>query len=575
MRPLVGGGLSWEAVEQWRAAPLHEAELQLARDEATLLSLCDEMDATAATMAWTGRAAEAARGERAALVAQLHELAGEVTAASGAVRAAAEAVAGVERAVREVHAFAQDRQLRIDGGVVVDLVVEPASSSAHDAAVDQAMRHQYVEECAARVNEVLARASAVDADLHVALGGIGAAAFGATGSASGGAGAGGVLLLAPPSGLDPHDVAGNAAWWSALGPGEQEQVLLEHPEWLGNRDGIDAQARDRANRLLVPVYRQQLLAEREQLLRERDEAWTSRPAFGEQPLVQGFGAAQIVNQKIGIVDAKLASLDAIDRVLSQPDHQLLSLDITRERTQAVVAVGDVSTADHVAVFTPGLTSTVDGSLTGYDQDMQHLRSRAGLVLGRHNSQETVATVTWIGYQAPQLTGPSLLSGNSVAVDGSAKDGGARLAAFLRGIDASRLRRPDLVALGHSYGSTTTGYALHEDTGVDRAGVFGSPGLGVMHADELHVRDRQTYVGRAPYDVVGELGRFGANPDFMDDLVHLETRDAVGPDGRPLHGVSGHSSYLDDDSTSQYNLAALVAGRPEDVIRLSTDPHWIL
>ena len=58
----------------------------------------------------------------------------------------------------------------------------------------------------------------------------------------------------------------------------------------------------------------------------------------------------------------------------------------------------------------------------------------------------------------------------------ARAGGEDLAAFYQGVNASRTDDPHLTALGHSYGSLTTGYALqHDGTGVDDAVLFGSPG----------------------------------------------------------------------------------------------------
>src|SRR5437588_8085249 len=70
--------------------------------------------------------------------------------------------------------------------------------------------------------------------------------------------------------------------------------------------------------------------------------------------------------------AKLASLDTIRATMALGNRQLLTLDTSGRRVQAAVAVGNVDTAEHVAVFTPGFTSTVDGSLKGYDQGMQDL-----------------------------------------------------------------------------------------------------------------------------------------------------------------------------------------------------------
>ena len=90
--------------------------------------------------------------------------------------------------------------------------------------------------------------------------------------------------------------------------------------------------------------------------------------------------------------------------------------------------------------------------------------------------DAVAAVTWLDYEAPQwdeLLEPS----HSVLLPLDAERAGAPLASFVVGIDAARERAPHLTLLGHSYGSTTAGFALQVGTGVDDAVLFGSPGLG--------------------------------------------------------------------------------------------------
>ena len=220
------------------------------------------------------------------------------------------------------------------------------------------------------------------------------------------------------------------------------------------------------------------------------------------------------------------------------------------------------TADHVAVFTPGFTSTVQG-MGGYDTSMYELSARTERELLRSGAGGSVATVTWLGYQAPQWD--TVLTGNSVASSGAASDGGRSLAEFLRGINTSRLTDPDLTALGHSYGSTTTGYALLQSTGVDHVGLFGSPGIGTSDLGDLQVMSHQAYYAEAKWDPVGDLAAFGADPSGMAGMGHLQTGSAAAPDGSALDGVTGHSSYLQDGSTSQYNLAQLVGGHPDRII----------
>ena len=170
-----------------------------------------------------------------------------------------------------------------------------------------------------------------------------------------------------------------------------------------------------------------------------------------------------------------------------------------------------------------------------------------------------------------MSADSLLSGNSATRAGAARDGGQDLATFYQGINASRDVDPDLTALGHSYGATTAGYALtgdHTDTGVDRVAFFGSPGVNAFAADEVHVPQGQVYYAEAAFDPVADSNRFGLDPSNVPGVKHLDTRTSFDAHGNLLTGIGGitpHVHYLDDGSTSQYNLAAVVAGHPEAAI----------
>ena len=125
---------------------------------------------------------------------------------------------------------------------------------------------------------------------------------------------------------------------------------------------------------------------------------------------------------------------------------------------AAVAIGDVDTAQNVVVFTPGLNSTVDGALARHDNDMRLVRQECLMSAPR----STTATVTWIGYQAPQSTADSLTDPHkSVVTDAAAHTGGHQLAQFVSGLDAARETDAHITALGHSYGSTTTAAAALE------------------------------------------------------------------------------------------------------------------
>ena len=327
-------------------------------------------------------------------------------------------------------------------------------------------------------------------------------------------------------------------------------MTLLRGDKVGTRDGVPALSRDLANRAQLPVLRQQL---------EDRLAQLTSGQHAYNPYAGGYYIEPAEAQE---VRDKLAALDSVEGVLDLGGRQLLVLDAdSGEQLHAAVAVGDVDTADHVSVFTPGFTTTVQDSLRGIDSDMANLRARSQQELTRHGSTDTVATVAWLGYDAPQWDGVVFPS-RSVASDDLARAGGGDLADFYAGINGSRDEDPHLTALGHSYGSTTTGFALqHEGTGVDDAVIFGSPGLGTDGREDLHVPDGHLYRVEARRDPVADLAAFSIDPTWLGGVDGLSAKDAE-IDGESYRESTGHSAYLDDGTTSQHNLAVTVAGLPD-------------
>ncbi|MEN1974764.1 alpha/beta hydrolase [Cellulomonas sp. P4] len=352
-------------------------------------------------------------------------------------------------------------------------------------------------------------------------------------------------LLRPPGGT-PADAA---AWWRSLTPEHQARVLARHPEWVGNLDGIPFAVRDQANRVLLDRYREELTAQREALLADAD-SWDADTAG---VLIR--------------LDEKLAGLDAVERALAaHPGRKLLLLDIAGDhQLKAAVAVGDVDAAAHVGVFVPGFTTTVAGSLEDHVASIEDLTSRARAESRAHGDQGDVAVVAWLGYEAPQWSDLPDLAGRFVTSDDVARDGGRDLAGFLRGVDAARdLQHPRLTALGHSYGSTTTGFAMREQTGLDAAVVFGSPGLGTDAIENLDVPARSLYRVEATLDPIADAGHFGIDPTHMRGVAGLSAQ-AGEVGGVPYEASSGHSEYLRDHTMSQHNIASVIAGTTDRLV----------
>lgn len=568
---------SWGEVTRWRASSLDSAATSLTTSRDVLVECNDELVTMGTPARWTGDAAETARTRREDLTESLEDLVAQVAGARRALMEGADAVTTLETHVEEAETYARSHGLSIgsDGSVTDVDGAEPDGVGPSAMIEAQSERQRLVNECSEMVESVLREAEGIDRNLCVVLESVVADRLGADDAASLGAASqqgwtdAGGDLDPPPSDATPEE---NAQWWQGLTELQQQWVLAEHPSVVGNLDGIPFAVRDEANRAQLDDHRAELEDQLAQAQQELEEAeGSAAPGRGI-----GIGEAE---QAVAAAQARLDALDRVEELAALPDHHVIGLDFSGDRAQAIISQGDLDTASHAGVFTPGFTSTVDG-LGGYDADMGAIRETSaqsvvqqmsaaeieaagGYQAALQAARDDVATVTWLDYQAPQWD--TLLSSNSVATSGAAEEGGAALADFYRGIDAARGEEVDVTAMGHSYGSTTTGYAVQEEgTGVDRAVFFGSPGLGVNDVSELHVPEGQVYYQEAAWDGVGDLGVFGNDPSVIDGITQLETGESTAADGTALQGSSGHSEYLTGGTTSAYNLAQLMVS-PDRVV----------
>ncbi|MBS9534761.1 hypothetical protein KIH27_14300 [Mycobacterium sp. M1] len=312
----------------------------------------------------------------------------------------------------------------------------------------------------------------------------------------------------------------------------------------------------------------------------------------------------------------LPDLQSVDRVLkASPDRKLLLLDTeSGSQAHAAIAVGNPDKADHVSVTAPGLNTTVRDSLGGMADEATHLRNEAIRQLSATPGHEhdTVATVAWVGYDTPQIPGMhdpghSTGGGWDVTHDTVARSGAHDLARFYDGLQASHEgASAHMTAIGHSYGSLTTGLALQEpgNHGITDAIFYGSPGIEATTAQQLHLQPGHVYTMEAPDDPVqgaydappiarqlapvlpppfnylaeGLLGTadasgagdFGPNPATNPNFIHLSTVPTTVPDGRHLDGASGHAQYPQQGDNGElritgYNLAAVLAGLSDQAI----------
>ncbi|TQN37743.1 alpha/beta hydrolase family protein [Blastococcus colisei] len=298
-----------------------------------------------------------------------------------------------------------------------------------------------------------------------------------------------------------------AAWWAALPLTAQLAAVRADPAGLGGRDGLPAWARDLANRRLLAAA----LA---------DPGTDPYAAF----------TARVVTHRIEVEEAAGRQV------------QLQLLDLAGDRL--VLALGDLDTADAVALLVPGIHNSPGDDLGG-------LVGAARAVAGAAREAApgtTVATAVWLGYDSP--SGAAQILGRTNAVEG-----GAALATSLTGLRAGRdaVVTPEgrATVLAHSYGTVVVDEAADAPGALDADAVvlLGSPG---MEDDAASLEAPEVYDAASPDDLVVALRWFGRST-ASDSFGSTEL--PVGPD-------TGHSGYYDADLPTLAAVGRVMTGMPD-------------
>ncbi|QLL10446.1 hypothetical protein H0P51_23320 [Mycobacterium vicinigordonae] len=276
---------------------------------------------------------------------------------------------------------------------------------------------------------------------------------------------------------------------------------------------------------------------------------------------------------------KLADLRALrDALDANPGSSLILLDTTGipGKVLAAVGVGDVDNAECVGVTVGGLNTRVSASVLDMTNQAARQRDKAGeLRTAAHRTNpDAVASIAWLGYDAPD-------SLRDVTHDWHARDGADRLNRFYKGLAASsNVADQHITGFGHSYGSLVTSLALQQGAPVSDVVLYGSPGGELTDASQLRVRPGHAFYLVGVNDYVAEtipgFGAFGPALQNVPGMTPLSTGTDLAPpneygDGQLHERAYGHSDYARLGSNGQlrmsaYNMAAVLAGLPDDLIR---------
>ncbi len=516
---------------------------------------------------WRGRAALAAADTDARLREELTRLGDSLMLAGATLAAAAAALELVQGSAMRARDYAAQHSLTVypDGRVVVPpILTNPNPAPDSPALLRYSEQLRVAEHASALARAALDAAEEADAEAAVAIADAGAQSrrlsflteFGMPASWLGAMER--VLRMTtaatvisqlsrrnlPDAGAPVADVA---AWWSTLSADERKRLVAAFPDHLGGLEGIPAAARHAANSAVL--HRELQVARL--AVENAGPTWVAGYSFNS-------GSAN-----------RLAMLEAVRRQLAaDPSRRLLVLD-PRGAGLAAVAVGDVDTADHVAVLVPGLEQDVKEDLDNVVWNAERLQRTADAWTGRIAPGEKVAAVAWLGYRTPTVL--------TVASPIKALRGAPKLDGFVRGVDASREAarvfdggRPGahLTVVGHSYGSLTAGLSVRRATPVDDLVFIGSPGVGSWSTSALSVPAGHVYVGKAARDTVTYTEWFGPDPATCGfGTSRFQTDGGLDSlTGQELTGSHGHSEYFEMHSESVRNIALIAIDRPQEVTR---------
>lgn len=537
--------MNWADIQQWKSARLKAYAAECENNQRKLRDAGDALGARLDSLIGSSQTVNAAK---AALHKQIVAIEKEVNFLISSAEIASEGVQGINEIranIDDAKQLAHSWKMTIDsnGNVSMDAAqVKRLRDSGHSRKEIQ----RAVDTAQQRVNSALEQARSLAESLSQKISALDAGTYdnnvhySATNK---------IRPSLPPAGTSAQEVA---SWWSSLSDDDKQWMIQQHPDVIGNLEGVDYTSRNQANRIMLPIRRKEVMR----------EAARYEQTLGPHPTEEQRAEMDRLRNRV-------RAIEQIENTLAKEDSDrvpryLMSLDTSGANVLAAISQNNPDDADHIGVIVPGMSTSVagnseGGSILDYDGHAKVMRESAEKAAGRG---QKVAMVEFFGYDAP----PSVTEASTPIM---AAYGAHELASFLNGIDAVREHGAGdahITVAAHSYGSTTAGMAatLVGEGVIDDLVQFGSPGSGVQDVGEFHVPEGHVYVSAAPYlhDVVQGIGPddwFGKNPDKMEGYKHLSGD--VGPAPSSYEPWDLHSAYFHKGTQANQDIASVIGGKP--------------
>ena len=563
--------LTWGQIQTWSSTGLSTYAGTVGARRDTVVKQADALQARMSSFKGEGATADALRQKMGVAHKELTTLADDLLEIQEAVKVASGDVSQVESAVKEALKEASSTHCTISAAGI-------ATCSSAGNSMSEYTRKSVEFSVNRLVGQAVDLANTADTTLNARL-----KTVGTPGS------------TAKSTSKQTHDLSDaeqkkfkkmtpeeRAKYWSQQSEAQKQHLCDKYPDLIGNADGVEGWARDRANRNRLPGLKQEAKDNVSKYTELIKNPWIdneTRMLYLTEldKAEKAVKAYEAVEEQLG----KGISLEDYQHGKKGNPVSLLTLQNDGGRVKAAMGQGDVDHAKNVATFVPGIGTTVEGSMGEYMRQTKNLRS-AAMAQGNLSASD-VATVAWLGYDAPgeaDWKQPQNLPG--IISPFLAKAGSDRLAGFMNGMQASRdygAGDAHMTLVGHSYGSSTSGMAATKvKYGViDDLVLCGSPGMGTYDAKNYHVDQNHLWVSGVPKgDSVQGMGKFrggivgslGKNPmDSDSGFTHLSD-DATGSPkynkDAPASKLSNfnfdnHSIYLENGTETLQDIGRVVAG----------------
>lgn len=338
-------------------------------------------------------------------------------------------------------------------------------------------------------------------------------------------------LAIPPPDSSPESVK---RWWDALSGSQRQLLIDQHPQSLGNLNGVPADVRDSVNqsamkddlRRVEDVARQRGMDPttlRDTALRNWDTDVFTNP--------DGYGlcVTDVTRYQNAVKTNEFLERDKSSDAPRGLPIMLWAYDplAFSGKGRAAIAIGNPDKSRNTAVMVPGTNSSVRGGwMSDGTDDAINLYEQAA---GADPSHPT-AVLAWMGYDAPEFGQPHWQQAiadpaelEQVGTPWRARQAGALLAADVNGLVVTHdgLAPTHVTVLGHSYGSTAVADAFaHSGMRANDAVLTGCPGTDLAdRAADFHLEGGRLYVGAASTDAISWIGEAGSGlPNGLNEAL---------------------------------------------------------